>query len=115
MLVVALQDVDALNGAVHGNSTFDRVHVRPFQSAYLSDAQSCSQTDVDAKVAESEVLLDEVEYFFVVCNGQDLHLLGRIYCRVLDVPFAVVHPFVLHSKLHHHFQDNQNVLHRLCA
>ena len=82
MLVAALQDVDALNGAVHGNSTLDRVHVRPFQSAYLSDAQSCSQTDVDAKVAESEVLFDEVEYLDFAKQEIDRSLL----------PFFVVRP-----------------------
>ena len=66
MLAFALHNVDALNGAVHSNRSIVGVYVRPFQTTYLSDTQASGQTDIDTKVAESEVLFDEIEDLFVV-------------------------------------------------
>ena len=48
-------------GAVHGDSTIIGIDVRPFQTANLSDTQASGQTDIDAEVAECEVLFDEIE------------------------------------------------------
>ena len=75
MLAFALHNVDALNGATHGDSTIIGIDVRPFQTTNLSDTQTCSQTDVDAEVAKREVLLDEIEDLFMVCHRQHLNFL----------------------------------------
>ena len=61
MLAFVLHNVDALNGAVHGNCAVVGVNIRPFQTANLSDTQACGQTDIDTEVAECEVLFDEIE------------------------------------------------------
>ena len=61
------------------------------------------------------ILFDEIEDLFMVCHRQHLNFLVGLCCRVLDVPLAIAHPLVLYSELHHHFQDNQDILHRLNA
>ena len=48
----------------------------------------------------------------MVCHRQHLNILVGLCRGVLDVPLAIVRPFVLYSELHHHFQDNQDILHR---
>ena len=68
MLTLTINNVDALNGAVHGDCAVVGIDVRPFQTANLSDTQTSGQTDIDAEVAEREVLLDEIEDFLVVCH-----------------------------------------------
>ena len=115
MLALSVYDIDTLNGMVHSDCTLVRVDVRPLQTAYLTDAQTCGQTDIDAKVAECEILLDEIKYFLVVCHRQHLNILVAFYGWIFDVPFLVVHPAVLHSELHHHPQHNQHILYRLDA
>lgn len=115
MLAFALHHVDALNGAVHGNCAVVGVNVRPFQTANLSDTQASGQTDIDTEVAECEVLFDEIEDLLVVCHRQHLNFLVGLSRRVFDIPLAIAHPLVLYPELHHHFQDNQNILHGLNA
>ena len=57
----------------------------------------------------------KIKYLFMVCHRKHFNFFVR-FCRgELDVPLAIVNPLVLHSKLHHHFQDNKDVLHRLNA
>ena len=112
MLAFALHNVDALNGAVHGNCAVVGVNVRPFQTANLSDTQASGQTDIDTEVAECEVLFNEIEDLLVVCHRQHLNFLVGLSRRVFDIPLAIAHPLVLYSELHHHFQDYQNVLYR---
>lgn len=51
----------------------------------------------------------------MVCHRQHLNILVGLCRGVLDVPLAIVRPFVLYSELHHHFQDNKDILHRLNA
>ncbi len=78
-------------------------------------AESCGQADVDAQVAEGEVLLDVVENLLVLCYGEYLRFLRHLRRGVLDVPLAVGHPFVFDSELHHHFQDDEDVPYGLDA
>lgn len=115
MLAFALHNVDALNGATHGDSAIIGIDVRPFQTANFSNTQASGQTDVDTEVAECEVLFDEIENLFMVCHRQHLNFFVGLSRRVFDIPLAIVHPFVLYSELHNHFQDNKDVLHRLNA
>lgn len=51
----------------------------------------------------------------MVCHRQHLYFLVGLCRGVFDIPLAIVHPFVLYSELHHHFQDNQDVFHRFDA
>lgn len=74
-----------------------------------------SQTDVDSEVTEREVQLDELENLPMVRHRQYLDFITGLCRRIFDIPFAVVHPPVLHAEPHHHFQNNENVLHRLDA
>ena len=56
VLALTLHNINAFNGTIYGNRTIFGVDVRPFQTTNLSDTQTCSQTDIDAEVAESKVL-----------------------------------------------------------
>ena len=115
MLLFAVHDVDALNGAPHRNRAVVGVYVSPLQAANLADAQPRSQTDVYAKIAEREVLPNEVQNLLVVRHRQHLNLLAALRRRILYVPLAIVHALVLHAELHHHFQHDKDVLHGLHA
>ena len=87
MLVFALHNVDAFNGAVHGNCAVVGIDVRPFQTANLSDTQACGQTDIDTEVAECEVLFDEIEDLLVVCHRQYLNFFVGLCRWVLALSF----------------------------
>ena len=115
VLAFALNDVYALDGAVHGDCPVVHVDVAPSEATHFAYAQSCGQADVDAQVAECEVLLDVVENLPVLCYGEHLRFLGHLRRGVLDVPLAVGHPFVFDSELHYHLQDDENVLYGLDA
>lgn len=55
--------------------------------------QACGQTDVDAEVAECEVILHEVKDLFMVCYCQHFNLLCSICKMRLDygrVIFALI-------------------------
>jgi len=51
----------------------------------------------------------------VVCHRQHFYFSVALRGWVLDVPLTIVHPTVLHTKLHHHSQYDEHVFHRFNA
>ena len=72
-------------------------------------------TDALDSLGIAWILFDEIEDLLVVCHRQHLNFFVGLCRWVFDIPLAIVHPFVLYSELHHHFQDYKDILHRLNA
>ena len=112
MFLLTLHDVYPFDGALHGDCSVSHIDVAPLQSADFANAQSCTQTDVDAEAHEGEVVLHIVQYLSVIGYGENLQFLGHVVGRIFYIPLIVVHPLVLYPELHHHLQDDKNVLNR---
>jgi len=77
--MIVVNDIYSLNRAAHTYSFSNQIDVAPVSAQNLSDSHPCTQADIDAKIAEHEIVDNILHNTPLMVHAQYLQLLVLLF------------------------------------